>query len=281
MAAGGTGSERGAASGHDAGRSSEGADARADLSLEAGHAPEGSRQETRLGRNGEAAFDEGWQGRHVDPPPTPRQLLWEYYDRRAKEYEVGLLIGVEDAADEIKTEATDLASLLRDMAPARFLDVGAGTGSFTRLVPGHGVAHDQSAAMLGRLQSRLGGIPCICGDALALPIRDRALDRLLAAHLYGHLDEVDRNPWFKQYEPRTDDHWPGHQPLADEVRHCHPRWHDNPGPRISRPGLGQLGARMCQRAPANVIYRGWRSHRPVSCGRVQGEMARLRSWPRS
>jgi SAM-dependent methyltransferase len=58
------------------------------------------------------------------------------------------------------------------------LDVGCGTGHFTRWFEELGlqaVGLDQSLPMLGEA-IRLGCLPCVCGDALALPFLNDAFD---------------------------------------------------------------------------------------------------------
>jgi hypothetical protein len=59
--------------------------------------------------------------------------------------------------------AGSLPDTFRQLPPARFIDVGAGTGMFTGLVPSSGVALDQSPVMLERPRSGLPGMPVVIG----------------------------------------------------------------------------------------------------------------------
>jgi SAM-dependent methyltransferase len=124
-----------------------------------------------------------------------RRNLWEYYDRRVTErlpgidnahaYWTGL--GVEVTVEDIAAEASQLEQCLRVLPPARFVDVGAGPGSFTRLLPGTGLAIDQSQRALQALKALVPHVPAVRADALHLPLADRSVNRLFAAHLYGVL----------------------------------------------------------------------------------------------
>jgi SAM-dependent methyltransferase len=129
-----------------------------------------------------------------------RPRNWEYYDRRAAEgtrtighalaYWNGL--GVQATAADIEAEALRVQRLLRSMEPACFVEVGAGPGTFTGDLAGWGIALDQSASALGVLRSRLAETPVVRADALRLPLRDRAVVRAFATHIYGLLVEQER-----------------------------------------------------------------------------------------
>jgi SAM-dependent methyltransferase len=124
-----------------------------------------------------------------------RRSLWEYYDRRVSErlpgvanaYEYWTGLGVEVSVDEIASEAGQLGRCLRELPPSRFVDVGAGPGNFTEMLPGTGLAIDQSRRALRALTARLSHVPAVRADALILPLADRSVDRFFAAHLYGLL----------------------------------------------------------------------------------------------
>jgi SAM-dependent methyltransferase len=125
---------------------------------------------------------------------------WEYYDRRAAEgtrtighalaYWTGL--GVQATAADIEAEALEVQRLLRSMKPACFVEIGAGPGTFTADLPGWGIALDQSEAALRVLRSGPAETPVVRADALRLPLRDRAVVRAFAAHIYGLLIEQER-----------------------------------------------------------------------------------------
>ncbi|HET9733008.1 MAG TPA: class I SAM-dependent methyltransferase [Acidimicrobiales bacterium] len=131
-----------------------------------------------------------------------RATFWEYYDRRAAEgvrgsghaadYWTGL--GVPATAADIEAEARQLQRLLRALPPARFVELGAGPGTFTADLPGEGVAIDQSGAALRVLRTNQPRVPVVRADALRLPFPDKALDRAVAAHLYGVLPPEERRP---------------------------------------------------------------------------------------
>lgn len=126
--------------------------------------------------------------------------IWDYYNRRAAqgvrgvghavEYWSGL--GVEVSAADVEAEASELARRLRALAPARFVEVGAGPGTFTALLPGSGFALDQSEASLQVLLAGPANVPAVRADALALPIRDRGVERVYATHIYGLLSPAAR-----------------------------------------------------------------------------------------
>ncbi len=141
-----------------------------------------------------------------------RVQLWDYYDRRvqfraqnavaraqddesrdvrnALEYWHGL--GVAATAAELQAEDTHVREVLHSLEPSTYLEVGSGPGTYTSILPGKGIALDQSAAALGVLLSRESGIPVIRADALQLPLRDQSVGRVFAAHIYGILAEPDR-----------------------------------------------------------------------------------------
>jgi hypothetical protein len=84
-----------------------------------------------------------------------RQSLWDYYDRRVTERLPGLAnaysywtgLGVEVEIEEIASETTQLEAQLRELSPGSFVDVGAGPGTFTRLLPGTGIPRSESASL--------------------------------------------------------------------------------------------------------------------------------------
>ena len=133
-------------------------------------------------------------------PPSDRRSLWTYYDRRAPDYEGGVgsahqyfsQIGVAADVEAIGAELEEVLAQLVRLPASVFVDVGAGPGVFTSVLPGRGFAVDQSEAALRRLRHDVAGVPVLLADAAALPIAPRALTRVFAGHLYGHLEEDER-----------------------------------------------------------------------------------------
>jgi len=136
----------------------------------------------------------------VPSSPTDRTSLWTYYERRAPDYDGGVSgaekyfssLGAEADPKVIAAEREQVIRALSRLPPARFLDVGAGPGVFTTLLPGRGCALDQSEAALQRLRRNSAGVPVLRGDAARLPLAAKALARVFAGHLYGHLEEEER-----------------------------------------------------------------------------------------
>ena len=127
-----------------------------------------------------------------------RVQLWDYYDRRvqfraqdalaraqdyesrdvrtALEYWHGL--GIAASASELLAEDARVCEVLHSLEPTTYLEVGSGPGTYTSILPGKGIALDQSAAALRVLLSRESGVPVIRADALQLPLRDRCVGRV-------------------------------------------------------------------------------------------------------
>ncbi|HEX4862890.1 MAG TPA: class I SAM-dependent methyltransferase [Acidimicrobiales bacterium] len=126
------------------------------------------------------------------PPP----LLWEYYERRVAQGVPGIAnavaywtgLGVDTSAHEIAVEAEQVERALRGLPPASFVEIGAGPGTFTYMLPGRGIALDQSESALRALVNANPSMPVVRADALQVPLRDRAVERAFAAHIYGLLD---------------------------------------------------------------------------------------------
>lgn len=129
-----------------------------------------------------------------------RASFWEYYDRRAAQGVRGITnavdywtgLGVPATAAAIEAEARELQRRLRSLPPARFVELGAGPGTFTADLPGDGVALDQSDAAVRVLRANHRHVPVVRADALHLPLPDQSLGRAVAAHLYGLLPPEDR-----------------------------------------------------------------------------------------
>ena len=135
-------------------------------------------------------------GSVVQRRETQAPANWEYYDRRVAQGVPGISnavaywsgLGVETSADDISAEAAQVEAALRSLPPATFVEVGAGPGTFTNVLPGWGVALDQSAAALRTLLEGNPSVPVLRADARHLPVPDRAVERVFATHIYGLLD---------------------------------------------------------------------------------------------
>jgi len=121
--------------------------------------------------------------------------MFEYYDRRAQEYDEWYLGTGLFAAQERPGWHEELAELCEAIAAlpeARTLDVACGTGFLTRFLRGSVTAIDQSPAMAGIARERLPGATVIEGDAMPLPFADAHFDRVFTGHFYGHLRPDER-----------------------------------------------------------------------------------------
>jgi ubiquinone/menaquinone biosynthesis C-methylase UbiE len=118
-----------------------------------------------------------------------------YYDARAREYD-DWIEGVGVYADRVRPgweeELTAVRTTLAALPPARTLDVAAGSGYFTRSLPGEVVALDQSENMIEVARDRGAAADYVVGDALELPFPNGSFERVFTGHFYGHLDADDR-----------------------------------------------------------------------------------------
>jgi SAM-dependent methyltransferase len=118
-----------------------------------------------------------------------------YYERRAAEYDEWYLGRGRFASlnpPGWDAEVARLVELIHGLPAVRTLDVGCGTGFLTRHLRGVTVGLDRSPAMAEVARERVAGRRVIVGDALRLPIADRAFDRVLTGHFYGHLPPDER-----------------------------------------------------------------------------------------
>ncbi|HEX6395007.1 MAG TPA: class I SAM-dependent methyltransferase [Acidimicrobiales bacterium] len=126
--------------------------------------------------------------------------LWDYYECRVAQGVPGLAnavsywqgLGVEVSEQEIASEAHDVERVLASLPPVSFLEVGAGPGTFTDLLPGWGVALDQSQSALLTIRRRCPTVPAVRADAMHLPVHDRSISRVFATHIYGLLEPDSR-----------------------------------------------------------------------------------------
>jgi demethylmenaquinone methyltransferase/2-methoxy-6-polyprenyl-1,4-benzoquinol methylase len=118
-----------------------------------------------------------------------------YYEARAREYDDWWLGRGLFAARERPgwgEEVHEVERLLAALPAARTLDVACGTGFLTRHLRGLVVGLDQSPTSVALAQRRLPDGIALVGDAFALPFADRAFERLVTSHFYGHLLDDDR-----------------------------------------------------------------------------------------
>jgi ubiquinone/menaquinone biosynthesis C-methylase UbiE len=111
-----------------------------------------------------------------------------YYDRRAAEYDEwytgqGSFAGRERPG--WTAEVDQLVNLVRQLPPARTLDVACGTGFLTRHLRGFVVGLDQSPSRVAIAQSRLPDGLAVVGDALHLMVADHAFDRVMTGGAGG------------------------------------------------------------------------------------------------
>jgi ubiquinone/menaquinone biosynthesis C-methylase UbiE len=124
-----------------------------------------------------------------------------YYDQRAAEYDEWYEDRGQFAAqgrDGWRDEVIRLIEVIRALSPARTLDVACGTGFITQHLRGIVVGLDQSPAMVAMAQPRLPQGVAMVGDALDLPFADRAFDRVVTGHFYGHLPPDERAVFLAQ-----------------------------------------------------------------------------------
>jgi ubiquinone/menaquinone biosynthesis C-methylase UbiE len=138
-------------------------------------------------------------------PPVPAfatdPATAAYYDRRAAEYDewyTGQGLFARRDRPGWPDEVAQLVALVESLPPGRTLDVACGTGFLTRHLKGSVAGVDQSPAMAAITRSRLSGGQALVGDALRLAFADRALDRVLTGHFYGHLPAAERQAFLAE-----------------------------------------------------------------------------------
>jgi demethylmenaquinone methyltransferase/2-methoxy-6-polyprenyl-1,4-benzoquinol methylase len=121
--------------------------------------------------------------------------VFEYYDRRADEYDQWYM-GTGLFADRDRPgwdeERDALCEVVASLSPTSTLDVACGTGFLTRHLTGAVTGLDQSPRMLAIARERRPDGRFVIGDALALPFADGTFGRVLTGHFYGHLEAGDR-----------------------------------------------------------------------------------------
>jgi len=118
-----------------------------------------------------------------------------YYDRRAPEYDdwwLGQGMYADRERPGWEDELRLLEGVIRDLPPARTLDVACGTGFLTRHLRGDVVGLDASERMLEIARGQAPQARFEHGDALSLPFEDVAFDRVFTSYFYCHLETDER-----------------------------------------------------------------------------------------
>jgi ubiquinone/menaquinone biosynthesis C-methylase UbiE len=124
-----------------------------------------------------------------------------YYERRATEYDdwwLGTGLHAGRHRPGWHESVAELAAVLRELPPAKTLDVACGTGFLTQHLRGTIVGLDQSASMLEIAQARLPEASFVEADAPPLQLPDDAFDRVFTSFFYGHLEEDARNTFLAE-----------------------------------------------------------------------------------
>ena len=127
--------------------------------------------------------------------------MFEYYDRRAAEYDqwyMGTGLFADRQRPGWHDERDALCALVSALPAATTLDVACGTGFLTQHLRGSVTGLDQSERMLAIARARRPDATFVTGDALALPFADDAFGRVLTGHFYGHLEPADRARFLRE-----------------------------------------------------------------------------------
>jgi ubiquinone/menaquinone biosynthesis C-methylase UbiE len=121
-------------------------------------------------------------------------MSWRIFERQAGRYEAWYETARGRRAS--RAEKQLLGRLLAALPDARaVLDVGCGTGHFTRWLAQRGlrpIGLERSPAMLAELRKNVPGCPALLADAHALPVRDRGVDLALFVTTLEFLDDPRR-----------------------------------------------------------------------------------------
>jgi len=119
----------------------------------------------------------------------------EYYEARASEYDhwwLGQGLFAERERPGWFEEVVGVTGVLASLPAAPTLDVACGTGFLTKFLHGEVTGLDQSPSMLQIARSQAPNACFVQGDALTLPFPPSFVDRVVAGHFYGHLEEEER-----------------------------------------------------------------------------------------
>ena len=110
-------------------------------------------------------------------PHVVNDEMRSYYECRAREYDdwwLGTGLFADRKRPGWSEEVRGLEGVVRELPPARVLDVGCGTGFLTRHLRGEVVALDQSPRMLELATAREDGDVQVPDELLNYPARSRA-----------------------------------------------------------------------------------------------------------
>lgn len=123
--------------------------------------------------------------------PRGSAVSWEPFERAAPRYEGWYATPRGRRASRAETAL--LGWLLTGFSQAQSaLDVGCGTGHFTRWLARRGlptIGLDRAPTMLAELRRQLPDCPALLADAHALPLRDRAVDLVVFVATLEFLDD--------------------------------------------------------------------------------------------
>lgn len=191
-----------------------------------------------------------------------------------------------------ETEFALMQHLLQPAAGATLLDIGSGTGQFSRRFAHAGldvISLDPAPAMLAVARRSAPELPCVRGNALALPFRDQSFDYVAAVTSLCFVEPplraltemwrisrrgvilglLNRQSLLYQFKHDRGGYRGARWDRLDEVAH----WRDSlaPRPRMSfatgvfLPGAGRLAQRIEPWVPATIPWGGFLAvalHRP-------------------
>jgi ubiquinone/menaquinone biosynthesis C-methylase UbiE len=121
--------------------------------------------------------------------------MFEYYDRRAPEYDewyLGTGLFATQRRPGWDAELEQLCRAIASLPGVPTLDVACGTAFLTRHLRGPVTAIDQSERMVEIARERLPGATVMRGEAIPLPFAEASFDRVFTGHFYGHLRAGER-----------------------------------------------------------------------------------------
>jgi ubiquinone/menaquinone biosynthesis C-methylase UbiE len=136
-----------------------------------------------------------------EPDRVIGSAMRSYYDSRAGEYDDWWLgVGKFTSQDRPgwADEVVELFGVLEALPAARVLDVACGSGWLTQHLRGEVTALDQSPAMVEVASARMPEAEVVQGEAVPLPFPDDSFERVTTGHFYGHLLQVEREPFLAE-----------------------------------------------------------------------------------